>query len=322
VVLVHLHQRTAEDDDPGRVRQGVPGVQGQVDEGLAQLLGIRLDLAGIGLQVDADLDAPGESLTHQLDDALEDLRGVTGFLPAHVPPAEGQKLAGQVQSSPGCTLHLAQQHPGRGVLGIQDQQVGQPQDRRAHVVELVGQFARQLREGLDPLGPVGVFLALPAAGHVLHDGIDRPSSVDGVAVDQHFQQQAIGHRDQAAPGAGTLADGPGRPGQGLDQGGHVAIRRDGFAALALKPQDAGGFSVWKEASVGFNPDCAEWDLRAVAGKGVAHGGGAFVENRRLPFPNAGICWIRPGDGPCPEGDRSPSQKSGACCGRASNPSCE
>lgn len=240
----------------------------------------------------------------------------------HVPPAEGQELTGQVQATPGSGLDLAQQHPRGGILGVQDQQVGQPQDRRAHIVELVGQLSRQLRKGLDPLGPVDMFFTLPAAGHVLYHGVHRPPGLDRIPVDQDFQQQAVGHRHQAAPGTSSLADRLGRLGQGPDQGGHLAFRRDGGAASVLQRQDSGGFAVRKEAPVGLDPDRAERDLRAVAGKGVAHGGETFVGYRRRPFPAAGISRIHSSPGLCPGTDRSPCWKSAARCGRASSPSCE
>ncbi len=154
-----LHDLRAEAEAPA-LGHGVHRVQHQVGEGLAQLGGIARDLGQVLGQVGLDLDldpAPARVLPpHRLgglEDLLQDLVQVDRDRGLVAPdPGEVLEAAHGARAVHGRALDDLQPPPQLHVLDALQQELGPPQDRREHVVEVVGHPGGHLSQGAELLG--------------------------------------------------------------------------------------------------------------------------------------------------------------------------
>ena len=149
------------------IGHGLAGVVGELDQHLLHLGRVRDDRIDVGRRTREHLDAltghPAEARQaagHQLIE-VEHARG------QHLPAAECQQLAGEARGAVGRPLDLVQvlpRHVGEPRLLLQQGHVAD--DAREQVVEVVGDAAGELTDGLRPLGLHQSLLELAAVGHV------------------------------------------------------------------------------------------------------------------------------------------------------------
>jgi len=155
------------DHQPPAVRHRVPRVHRQVHDHLLHLPGVRLDAAQKGVHVGDHLDVLADQTPQHPLRVADDYVQVQHLNLQHLLAAEGQQLPCERGRSAAGACDLLRVAPQRALrVEALHQQIAVPQDRRQHVVKVMGDAGRQLAHRRQPLLPLDELLSLPLPGHV------------------------------------------------------------------------------------------------------------------------------------------------------------
>ena len=174
VLLVQLH-RADLDLERSAMGHGVPGVGSQVQEHLLHGGGIHLHGLHRLIGPDRDLDSLGQEGPEHRRQLPGNAGDVGGYRLQLGPPSEAEELPGHGGGPPHRVLdlgHLGSLHRLPRIQSPHDE-LSIEEDDREHVVEVVGDAAGELADGLHLLRVAELLLQLPPHGDVLHDHLER-----------------------------------------------------------------------------------------------------------------------------------------------------
>ena len=140
------------DDQLPAGRHRIAAVEGQVEDHLLELSPVGAQAAGRRIECDLELDLLADEASQHRFDPRDDLVHLHDLRLEDLPPAEGQELLGQAGGPLGGVANahdiLADVRAGRLV----ERQVGEADDGRQDVVEVVGDAAGQPADRLELAG--------------------------------------------------------------------------------------------------------------------------------------------------------------------------
>ncbi len=166
------------------LRHGVPRVDGEVDDHLLDLAGVRAHAAALRIRRRDDLDVlPEQPPQHRLD-AADRLDEVDHLRLQNLPPAEGEQLARELGGAVGRQLDLLDVLPllVTGLQGIQHE-MRVAADRLEDVVEVVRDPTRERPDCLELLRLTELFLRAAQAHGVRHHVRNQPQELVLVFVE-------------------------------------------------------------------------------------------------------------------------------------------
>ena len=164
---VAAHELVVEDGVAGPDREGaalghgVPGVHDEVHDDLLDLRRVRLDAPEVGARLHHEVDVLTDQAAEHRGHPGHDRIQIQHLRLEHLLAAEGQELAGQVGGALRCLLNELDVTARRArALRPPRQHLAPPDDDGQEVVEVVGDPARELSDGLHLLGLPELALAL------------------------------------------------------------------------------------------------------------------------------------------------------------------
>ena len=157
------------------LRHRIAGVDYEVRNHLLDLPGVRAHVADIGGEVETQVDVFANETPEHFVEVPDQIVDAQHDRVEHLLAAEREQLAGEGRGPlrrPADFLHVfARVTSRRELLG---EQVGVPEDRRQHIVEVVGQSPRQPPDGFHLLRLPELMLQIAPLGDVPHRGQQSP----------------------------------------------------------------------------------------------------------------------------------------------------
>ena len=183
------------DGQPAAIRHGIAGVDRKIEHSAFQLTAVDGRRPQIFATNELDLDVLAERTLHQRRHVAEQRVDVGRTRHQRLAPAEGEEPRREIGAVLGGKPHRLCELAQALVLDLRGEHLGVEQDGGQHVVEVVGDAAGQLADGLHALrlGELGFRVLL--VGDVGHDRADaghRAGGIDHRELDAHQRPPAAG----------------------------------------------------------------------------------------------------------------------------------
>ena len=219
------------DGQPTTRCHGIAGVEREVEQDLLQLALVGEYQPGIGREVEGHLAVRTHELADQAPHSRECRVEFEQLGVQKLPPGEGEQLPRHVGAAAGRLAdlrHIVLLGAGEPARSVHE--LGEPQDHRHHVVDLVRDAARELPRRLEPLSLLQPILGGPLPGHVGHHAHRARATA--------FRTPAWDGR-RPGPGArGAPAPFPssGRPSASATNGGSGTMASAGTSSVSARPR--------------------------------------------------------------------------------------
>ena len=239
------------DDELTAIGHGVARIDREVDDHLLELMQVGLDGPEVAAAFELQLDVLAEQAAEQDRQLGQHVAELQALRPQGLLAREGEQLAHEAGSAVRVLLDVHDVLEGRiGRAVVHQQEVGEADDRRQHVVEIMRDAAGELADRLHLLALRDLHLERTLLGRV--DGVgDRRLALpfgllDGTEINAPApllvaREGNIDRLDQALPGNGCverLAQSLGAVGVGEARQRHLA-RRDAIDGTPEQPHESG-----------------------------------------------------------------------------------
>ena len=238
---------------PGQ--DGVAGVDGEVQEGVFELVGVGVGGPEAAGEDGFDVDEVAEGAAEEVCGAGDELVEVDGSGEEGLAAGEGEEAGGEGGGAGGAVEGVVEEALGAVIDGAAAEEVEAADDDGEEVVEVVGDASGELADGFHLLGLAELFLGGFAGGGFVAQGLVGGFEFGGAGGDLGFE--AFGGAGFGFAGADDLVDvdaGGDAAGDGAgrvaDGGGHEADPEVGAVAALVAALELGVWFALEDAGEG------------------------------------------------------------------------